>query len=197
MTELQQPSAFREQQKGTSRAGNSDSTRWKIEMETRTEPPYRGNEKETLVGFLRFVRETIVQKCNGLTEEQMHSTPTVSRMSLMGMVKHLTIVERYWFQGVFLDADVDLPWSEDDPDGDWRTNESDTAEAALAAYLAECEISDRIVRDHEMERLASWATSAEEVRSLRWILVHMIEETARQCGHADILREAIDGEIGE
>lgn len=113
------------------------------------------------------------------------------------MVKHLTIVERYWFQGVFLDADVDLPWSEEDADGDWRTNEDDTSAAALEAYIAECKISDKIVRDHELERLAAWALSAEEARSLRWILVHMIQETARHCGHADILREAIDGETGD
>lgn len=166
-------------------------------MGKRTEPPYRGNEKDTLLGFLQFTRETIVQKCRGLNDEQMRLIPTVSSMSLLGMVKHLTIVERYWFQGVFLDADVELPWSEEDPDGDWRTNEHDTAAAAIAAYIAECEISDRIVREHELERLAAWASSAEEVRSLRWILVHMIEETARHCGHADILREAIDGETGE
>ena len=166
-------------------------------METRIEPPYRGNEKETLIGFLQFLRQTIVQKCTGLDDLQMRSTPTISDMSLLGMVKHLTIVERYWFQGVFLDADVDSPWSEEDPNGDWRTNEEDTATAALADYIAECELSDKIVREHELERLAAWATSTEEVRSLRWILVHMIEETARHCGHADILREAIDGETGE
>lgn len=166
-------------------------------METRSQPPFRSSEKETLLGFQSFLRETIVHKCVGLSEEQMRSTPTVSSMSLLGMVKHLTIVERYWFQGVFLDADVDLPWSEDDPDGDWRTNESDTAEAAVAAYIAESEISDQIVREHELDRLAAWAPSVEEVRSLRWVLVHMIEETARHCGHADILREAIDGETGE
>lgn len=166
-------------------------------MDTRIDAPYRANEKDTLLGFLQFARETIVQKCNGLNDEQLQLTPTVSSMSLLGMVKHLTIVERYWFQGVFLDADVDLPWSEEDADGDWRTNEDDTSAAALEAYIAECKISDKIVRDHELERLAAWALSAEEARSLRWILVHMIQETARHCGHADILREAIDGETGD
>lgn len=166
-------------------------------MENRTEPPFQGNEKDTLLGFLQFLRETVVVKCSGLSEEHIRSTPTVSDISLLGMIKHLTIVERYWFQGVFLDADVDLPWSEEDPDGDWRTDEADTGEAALVAYIAECAISDKIVRDHELDRLASWANSPEEVRSLRWILTHMIEETARHCGHADILRETIDGTTGE
>lgn len=166
-------------------------------MENRTEPPYNGNEKDTLHGFLQFLRETIVVKCTGLTEEQMRLTPTVSSMNLLGMVKHLTIVERYWFQGVFLDADVDLPWSEEDPDGDWRTHEADTAAAALESYINECKISDQVLRDHLLDDLAAWATSDDERRSLRWIMVHMIEETARHAGHADILRESIDGSTGE
>lgn len=166
-------------------------------MPNRTEPPYRGNEKETLLGFLQFLRETVVLKCSGLNEEQMRATPTVSSMTLLGMVKHLTIVERYWFQGVFLDADVELPWSEEDPDGDWRTSDDDTAVAALADYIEQCKESDQIVKDHDLDELAKWATSEEERSSLRWIVTHLIEETGRHCGHADILREAIDGVTGE
>lgn len=166
-------------------------------MDSRTEPPFRGDEKETLLGFLQFMRETVVLKCSGITEEQLRSTPTVSSMTLLGMVKHLTIVERYWFQGVFLDADVDLPWSEEDPDGDWRTSDNDTGEAALLAYVEECAKSDEIVGNHSLDALAKWSVSAEERRSLRWIVTHMIEETSRHAGHADILREAIDGVTGE
>lgn len=166
-------------------------------MENRTEPPYQANEKDTLLGFLQFLRETIIAKCSGLNDNQMRANPTVSSISLLGMVKHLTIVERYWFQGVFLDADVDLPWSDADPDGDWRTSESDTSATALELYTAECKISDKIVHDNNLDQLAAWATSNDERRSLRWILVHMIEETARHCGHADILRETLDGSTGE
>jgi uncharacterized damage-inducible protein DinB len=168
-----------------------------MDDDNRTQPPYRSGEKDTLTGFLQFQRETVIRKCQGLSDTQISSSPTVSSMSLLGMLKHLTIVERYWFQGVFLDADVDLPWSEEDPDGDWRTHETDTAESAIAAYAAECAISDQIVRDHGLDELAAWATSDDERRSLRWILVHLIEETARHCGHADILRESIDGVTGE
>ena len=166
-------------------------------MDTRTQPPYRGTEKETLLGFLQFMRETVVLKCSGLNEQQMRTTSTVSSMTLLGMVKHLTIVERYWFRGVFLDADVELPWSEEDPDGDWRTNDEDTAEAALAEYVAECAKSDQVVNNHDLDELAKWAISDEERRSLRWIITHLIEETSRHCGHADILRESIDGVTGE
>lgn len=163
----------------------------------RIDPPYQGTEKDTLLGFLRFLRHTVAMKCQGLTEEQMRATPTASGMTLLGMVKHLTIVERYWFRGVFLDADVDLPWSEEDPDGDWRPTEADTAAAAISDYLAECEISDAVVADHGLDELAAWAKSDEERVSLRYILTHLIEETARHCGHADIIRESIDGVTGE
>ena len=166
-------------------------------MDSRTQPPFSGSEKKTLQGFLSFLRETVVQKCEGLTEEQLRSTPTVSSISLMGMLKHLTIVERYWFQGVFLDADVDLPWSEEDPDGDWRHSEADSGESIIAAYVAECQISDRILQEHGLDEMATWAQSNEERVNLRYIATHMIEETGRHCGHADILREAIDGVTGE
>ncbi len=166
-------------------------------MDSRTQPPYSGSEKETLQGFLSFLRETLVLKCQGLTEEQLRATPTVSSMSLMGMLKHLTIVERYWFQGVFLDADVDLPWSEEDPDGDWRHSDADSGESIIAAYVAEYEISDRILQERGLDEMATWAQSNEERVNLRYIATHMIEETGRHCGHADILREAIDGVTGE
>jgi uncharacterized damage-inducible protein DinB len=168
-----------------------------MDADQRTNPPYRGNEKETQLGFLRFMRQTVVMKCHGLTEEQMRATPTASSMTLLGMVKHLTIVERYWFRGVFLDADVDLPWSEEDPDGDWRHTEADSAAAAIADYLAECKLSDAVIADHGLDELAAWAKSDEERVNLRYILTHLIEETARHCGHADIIRESIDGVTGE
>lgn len=165
--------------------------------DARIDPPLNGDEKATLLGFLQFLRASIVHKCNGLTEEQLRSTPTVSSMSLLGMLKHLTIVERYWFQGVFLDAEVDLPWSEEDPDADWRTGEADTASEVVAAYARECEISDRIITENSLDKMAAWASSEDQRRSLRWIVVHMIEETGRHAGHADILRESIDGQTGE
>lgn len=168
-----------------------------MDVTNRRIPPPRGGEKETLLGFLRFMRQTIVLKCTGLSEEQMRQAPTVSSMTLLGMVKHLTIVERYWFQGVFLDADIDLPWSEEDPDGDWRHNDADSAASALADYIDECEISNRTTEEYGLDEPARWARSEDKRVSLRYILAHMIEETARHCGHADIIREAIDGVTGE
>ena len=163
----------------------------------RIDPPYRGNEKETLLGFLNFLRQTVVLKCHGLSEEQMRSTSTASSMTLLGMLKHLTIVERYWFRGVFLDEDVDLPWSEEDPDADWRHDDEDSGATAVADYIAEYAKSNKIVASHNLDELAKWARSDEERANLRYIMVHLIEETGRHCGHADIIRESIDGVTGE
>lgn len=168
-----------------------------MDTSQRIDPPYRGGEKETLLGFLNFLRQTVVLKCQGLSEEQMRSTPTASSMTLLGMLKHLTIVERYWFRGVFLDEDVDLPWSEEDPDGDWRHDNEDSGATAIADYVAEYTKSNEIVTSHNLDELAKWAKSDDERVNLRYIMVHLIEETGRHCGHADIIRESIDGVTGE
>ncbi|HJE52014.1 MAG TPA: DinB family protein [Tessaracoccus flavescens] len=163
----------------------------------RPAPPYEAGERDTTVGFLDFLRATIVRKCEGLTEEQLRSTPTFSAMTLLGLVRHLTMVERYWFQGVFLDADVEFWWSQEEPDGEWIVPADVTAADVLAAYKAECQISNRIVGEYPLETPSKYAPSDDERASLRWIVVHMVEETARHAGHADLLREAIDGVTGE
>ena len=168
-----------------------------MDTSQRIDPPYRGDEKETLLGFLNFLRQTVVLKCHGLSEEQMRSTSTASSMTLLGMLKHLTIVERYWFRGVFLDEDVDLPWSEEDPDADWRHDDEDSGATAVADYIAEYAKSNEIVASHNVDELAKWARSDDERVNLRYIMVHLIEETGRHCGHADIIRESIDGVTGE
>lgn len=165
--------------------------------DNRPQPPYAADERETLIGFVDFLRATIVRKCEGLTEEQLRSAPTFSDMTLLGLVRHLTMVERYWFQGVFLDDDVEFLWSEEDPDGDWKPSADETAEGVLAAYADECALSNKIAREHPLDAMSKYARSEDERASLRWILVHMVEETGRHAGHADLLREALDGVTGE
>lgn len=165
--------------------------------DSRTVPPYRADEMSTLLGFLRHQRETLLMKCASLTDDQLQIRSTVSKLTLLGLVKHLAYVERYWFQGVFEDRIIDVPWSEDDPNADFRIEQGDTAEAIFALYERECAESDAILAANDLNQLAAWTPSEEERRSLRWIANHMIRETARHCGHADIIREAIDGAIGE
>ena len=161
----------------------------------RPEPPYLGGEKETLAGFLDLHRATLLWKLEGLDDEQLRRPMVPSGTSLLGMVKHLAYVERWWFQQVWAGREVTYPWTDEDPDADWRVEPSETTEDILALYRGECARSREI---------AAAASSLDEValhprgeRSRRWILVHMIEETARHNGHADILREQLDGVTGE
>ncbi len=166
-----------------------------IDPESRPEPPHAAGERETLTGFLDYLRQTILWKLSGLDEEALCRRPLPSSMSLLGMVKHLAYVERSWFQRVFAGHEVDFPYTEADPDADWRIEPEETAADVVAFYEAEVAVSRRIVA--EAGSLAEIARKPGWDNSLRWILVHMIEETARHCGHADLLREAIDGATGE
>ncbi len=163
--------------------------------DSRPIPIRQGDEKAMLLSFLAHQRSTIACKCQGLSEEQLRSKPTVSELSLLGIVKHLAYVERQWFQGVMDDRIVDIPWHKGENEFDLEPEE--TSDSLLAFYAAECAISDEIVAQYQMDDLAQWYPSEEARRSLRWIVTHMIRETARHCGHADIIREAIDGTTGE
>lgn len=166
-----------------------------IAPESRPEPSRTAGERETLTGFLDFLRQTILWKLSGLDEEALRRRPLPSTMSLLGMLKHLAYVERSWFQRVFAGQDVTFPWTETDPDADWRIEATETAADIVAFYEAEVTVSRRIVA--ETASLDALARRADEEVSLRWILTHMIEETARHCGHADLLREALDSATGE
>jgi Protein of unknown function (DUF664). len=115
-----------------------------------------------------------------------------SGTSLLGILKHLAYVERWWFRAVFAGDDVEFPWSDEDPDADWRPEEGGTVSSVLAFYDNECGRSRAVTAAASLEDLAP----RHEPVSLRWILAHMLEETARHAGQADILRELIDGNTG-
>ena len=163
--------------------------------DNRPEPPSVGGEREILAGFLDFHRATLLWKLEGLDDEQLRRAMVPSGTSLLGMVKHLAYVERWWFQQVWAGREVTYPWTDEDPDADWRIEPDETTGQVLALYDGECDRSREIV---------AAAGSLDEVAHLprrelnrRWILVHMIEETARHVGHTDILREQLDGVTGE
>ena len=163
----------------------------------RPEPPYVGDERATLEGFLDFHRATLLWKCEGLTDDELRerSVPP-SQLSLHGLVRHLADVERSWFRQRFAGEDVpDLFYFEDNPDGDFLdTAEADVA-ADLATFRAEVEAVKETVRDRGLDETCTSPNG--RTYSLRWIYVHMIEEYARHNGHADLLRERIDGATGE
>jgi len=172
----------------------------------RRDPPLRAGEAETLVAYLDYQRATLLRKVAGLDREQLGRTLAPSTMTLGGLVKHLTLVEDHWFSVVLLDNPSSAPWDsvdwEGDPDWEWRTGATDGPEALLAAYDETVTRVRRIVEEtlagDGLDALSvKMSRRAEGAFSLRWIMLHMIEEYARHNGHADLLREAVDGEVGE
>jgi uncharacterized damage-inducible protein DinB len=160
-----------------------------------TDIPLQGQEKPTLVAFLNFLRAQVIVKVEDLDRDAATRQLVPSATTLASLVKHLTDVERWWFRIVLLGEDVALVSTREDPDADWRIEADDTVADLVAAYRAEVERANAIVEAADLDGLAVKETRGDHV-SLRWILVHMIEETARHAGHADILREQIDGAAG-
>lgn len=169
-------------------------------VDPRIDPEPSADERVTLNGFLDYQRGTMITKIDGLTDEQARTRYVGSDTTLLGLVRHLAEVERNWFRRRLRGEDAPpLYYSDADPDGDFHPGADWTIAEAVASYERECEVSRVIVAD---------TASLDEVTvvpirgydapvSLRWILVHMIEETARHAGHADILRELIDGSTGD
>jgi hypothetical protein len=161
----------------------------------RIRPGEAGQERETLTGLLDFLRATAVNKVAGLTDEQAFSTPVPpSGLTLAGLVKHLAGVERFWFSIDFAGADVPWPWPDENPHGNFPIEDGDTLGVIVDGYLAECARSRAAIEDAGLD---DPARGADMHFNLRYALAHMIEETARHCGHLDILRERIDGARGE
>jgi uncharacterized damage-inducible protein DinB len=167
----------------------------------RPHTPKTGNELDTLSGFLDHYRATLRLKCAGLTPEQLaeRSVPP-SSLSLLGLVRHMAEVERGWFRG-FADEDTEPRYySDDDPDGDFDNVQATQQQVddAFGYWRAEIEHAREVVAaasdlDQSFTRVRG---GREQTISLRWVVVHMIEEYARHCGHADFLRERIDGATG-
>jgi len=165
----------------------------------RSDPPFVATEREMLDGWLDFHRATLLSKCEGLDGDQL-STRSVppSSLSLHGLVRHMTEVERNWFRRVLLDEDISpLYYSEVNEDGDFDDVDSADPAADFAVFRAELDTCRQIAAQHpDLDALARRKRRDQDV-SLRWIYVHMIEEYARHNGHADLLRERIDGLTGE
>jgi uncharacterized damage-inducible protein DinB len=159
-----------------------------------------GDERTILTGYLRWQRETLVLKCEGLDAEQLarRAIPP-SRMSLLGMIRHLSDVERYWWRQVMAGLDAPRRYrSPEEPDGEWTNAVADTAmvEEAWSLWREEVAWGDRFVADAADFDVLS-VGDPDEPANLRSIVVHLIEEYARHIGHADILREQIDGRVGQ
>ncbi|MGH9243327.1 MAG: DinB family protein [Acidimicrobiales bacterium] len=151
------------------------------------------NEKDTLVSFLDHHRDTLLWKCEGLTAAQLKERAVPpSPLSLLGLVRHLTDVERGWFRrGIGGVATADAPpiyYSDADPEGDFDNVDEADAAADVATYRAEIELCRQAINEGP-----GLDVVIEDDLTVRWILFHMLEEYARHNGHADLLRERIDG----
>ena len=173
----------------------------------RRDPPLRAREAETVLAYLDYHRDTLRRKVAGLESAQLGRTLPPSTMTLGGLVKHMTLVEESWFSRVLEGNDLGEPWAsvswDDDPDWEWRTGATDDPARLRAAYDEIVSRVDTIIAA-ALDRDGLDALSARPSRrgeeghfSLRWILLHMIEEYARHNGHADLIRESIDGQVGE
>jgi uncharacterized damage-inducible protein DinB len=173
-------------------------------IQPRVDPPLRAEELESLSAFLDFQRATMLRKVDGLDSNQLGraAVPT-STLTLAGLVNHLALVEDSWMQEVFLGQELPQSWASaprnDDPDWEFHTALDDEPADLIGLYVSAVERSRTVVAATESLNQLSVRAGQREGKpfSLRWILLHLIEETARHAGHADLLREAIDGQTGE
>jgi uncharacterized damage-inducible protein DinB len=168
-----------------------------VTSDHRIGPPNAGSERDTLRAFLDYQRATLAMKCDGLTDEELRqqSMPP-SALSLLGLVRHLAEVERTWFRRVFEDNGVPLVWSDrTDFQAAYDASRSTRSEA-FAAWEAEVEHSRRIEREAASLDVTGYQPRWEEEVSLRMVMVHVLLEYGRHNGHADLLREGVDGTVG-
>ncbi len=171
----------------------------------RPEPPVAADETTMLLAFLDYQRATLAWKCRGLDSDGLNTRTAASSMTLGGMMKHMALVETGWFSRSLYGHDYSPPWDAvdwtADPDWEWRTAAEDTPEELRTLWEDAVTRSRQLVvealADGGLDRLAVRTWPDGRAPSLRWIVLHMIEEYARHNGHADLLREVVDGETGE
>jgi uncharacterized damage-inducible protein DinB len=156
--------------------------------------PLTGAEKESLHVSLDRHRDVVLWKLDGLDDEQVRRRMTPSGTNLLGLVKHLAAVEYGWFCETFGRSTEPLPFDEDDEDADLRVEPHEATADIVAFYERARAAADRVIEETALDDLGTAWTG--EAVSMRWVLIHMIEETARHAGHMDILRELIDGTTG-
>jgi uncharacterized damage-inducible protein DinB len=161
----------------------------------RINPDRLAGEAEALTQQLDFHRATLLRKLEGLDDDTLRRPMTASGLSLLGLVKHLAATEHGWFLKIYAGLpEPDLYPTSDGPDAEFRVGPDETAAALVERYLRICERSRAVVAAGELDDVVRTPWGAEV--NLRAILVHMVQETARHNGHADIIREAIDGTTG-
>ena len=171
----------------------------------RPEPPMTANEVETLTGFLDWQRSTLEWKTRGLGALELSSTVAKSSMTLGGILKHMAWVEDHWFSYCLHGRQRDASWLTPEAlsteDWEWISSSADSPEDLRGMWMSAVDHARSATREAlesgSLDQVALRATDDRGAPSLRWILIHMIEEYARHNGHADLLRESADGQVGE
>jgi hypothetical protein len=157
--------------------------------------PFVGEEKESLQASLDRHRDVVLWKLDGLDDEQVRRVMTPSGTTLLGLTKHLAAMEYAWFCETFGYETEPLPLDDDDPEKDLRVEAGETAAGIVAFYGRARAAADRVIGELGLE--ATGTAWFGEAVSLRWVLIHLIEETARHAGHMDVVRERVDGATGD
>lgn len=160
------------------------------------------DELTALTEMLDYYRAVMLRKTEGLSDDQLAIRLEPSDLTIGGLLLHLALVEDSWFQMAFLGVDMGEPWMEfdweSDPDWEFHHAHEFTGDVIVAQYLGSIERSRKVVEDTaSLDELAAHRTGNDQSINLRWILVHLIEEYARHAGHADLIRESIDGAKGD
>jgi uncharacterized damage-inducible protein DinB len=172
---------------------------WTAPTVERTEPDQIAEERRALEQWLDYHRETLLWKCAGLTADQLKLRPVPpSQLSMLGLVRHMTEVEIWWFRMHAGGEDVQLRYDPLATGADFDDLADADAAANLEAYREEIEAARAAVAGKSLDLVVpSRGDHPERTRDIRWIYIHMIEEYARHNGHADLIREAIDGATGD
>ncbi|WP_416531063.1 DinB family protein [Streptomyces coelicoflavus] len=170
-------------------------------MTQRTDTPPTWDERTQLVTFLNYARDTARAKCEGVSAEDARKAPIPSSplMTVCGLISHLRWVEYYWFQVMFLGEELAGPLNEatdDDPDPEMRTAVDIPLPQLLAKYEEQSARYRRLVSDHDLDARTKRSISDGRHVDLRWVILHLIEETSRHNGHLDVVRELVDGRTG-
>ncbi|MGW2208730.1 DinB family protein [Streptomyces sp. NPDC001781] len=170
-------------------------------MTRQTDTPPTWDERTQLTTFLDYARDTARAKCEGVSAEDARRAPLPGSpaMTLCGLISHLRWVEHHWFEVMFLGEDPAGPLAEatdEDPDPEMRTAVDTPLARLLADYESQSARHRRLVSGHDLEATAERPISDGRRVDLRWILLHLIEETSRHNGHLDVVRELLDGRTG-
>lgn len=166
---------------------------------TRTDSPPAWDERTQLTTFLDYARDTAHMKCQGVSQEDARKAPLPGSplMTLSGLINHLRWVEYYWFEVVFLGGEDEGPWTDEDPDREMRIAVDFPLEQLLAEYAEQSARYRELVAAHDLGTETKVARRDGRRPDLRWVLLHLIEETSRHNGHLDVIREIVDGTTGD